>query len=740
MVEKEKGVEEAMDEEYINVIWPKLKQDVINVMESGTYPSKEVRLGWPFQQTEYFYNNCHGYGLDPSFEDDDVATDDGGKAKDMRPEDVDLEARSSGNLGANAVKDVSNRSAGSSSFTSGMVDSRDCLSEIGVEDLVMSGLKFTWNKSPGKTDGLLKKLDRVMCNFFFVDIFFNANALFLPFVASNHTPAVVEIPVIASAMPRPFKFVNFLADKAEFLPIVKDVWDRHIPGHAMFSVVSKLKLLKKPLRKLKNAQDMIRLDYAPNSLTHIVPYVCNRPINRSIWSILQRLVIGALIYFVWQERNLRRFQHKNRPVKELYGIIRENVRLRLLSLKIRNSKQAKDASSDDIYFHFEAAYFGPWHLLVIHVRCEPSSDDTRINLYFDVSCLTDCPTWCVPSTDGVWLIMLICWHLFHGFFWSDMEVWRWLFYLSSTSMLIVWFKSYDGIYFGFGLKRNRVCKADCLIVSVRNTSVWFGVVGLEGCCGVRGVFLCYTGPEACNGEGLLWMSLGMDDGVGLFFCASTNIFKSGLRVLLVVIGFISFIHSIKDYGFLRWWCHVMKPLISLKSYMSYIFEALKANILILVGVLKDSCTLFSLPGVCPDGFYSGRFLRRQYHLVKCSMCYFIEMVPVLKMKFISLALEMKFMGDYFPFVYCVEKLSYEGKYTEWETCFEKLNLDPKPVKNCSSSGFGHEDYRYFISIICKAYKGSNVPQACLELSHPMTTPKNTANHLNNVCYKEDNTN
>lgn len=72
------------------------------------------------------------------------------------------------------------------------------------------------------------------------------------------------------------------------------------------------------------------------------------------------------------------------------------------------------------YFLFGASYFGPWHLLVIHVWCEPSSDDTRINLYCDASCLTDCPTWCVPSTYGVWLILLICWHFFHGFFWSDM--------------------------------------------------------------------------------------------------------------------------------------------------------------------------------------------------------------------------------------------------------------------------------------------------------------------------------
>ncbi|GKF59116.1 hypothetical protein Tco_0175902, partial [Tanacetum coccineum] len=108
------------------------------------------------------------------------------------------------------------RSAGSSYFTSGMEDFRDCLGEMGVEDLCMSGLKFTWNKSPEK--------------------FVNSNALFLPFVASDHTPTVVEIPVISRAKPRPFKFANFLANKEEFFPIVKNVWDSHIPGHAIFIV------------------------------------------------------------------------------------------------------------------------------------------------------------------------------------------------------------------------------------------------------------------------------------------------------------------------------------------------------------------------------------------------------------------------------------------------------------------------------------------------------------------------
>nr|GEY95103.1 hypothetical protein [Tanacetum cinerariifolium] len=123
------------------------------------------------------------------------------------------------------------------------------------------------------------------------------------------------------------------------------------------------------------------------------------------------------------------------------------------------------------------------------------------------------------------------------------------------------------------------------------------------------------------------------------------------------------------------------------------------------------------------------------------------------------------VNDHFPFVYCVEKLNYDGKYKEWETCFEKLNLDPKPVTDCISSGAGHklelqygeeikalepahtyvpwvvvdgqplyDDYNNFISYICKAYKGSNVPQACLGLSHSVTASKDSISH---VCHIDE---
>ncbi|GKG20209.1 hypothetical protein Tco_0380010, partial [Tanacetum coccineum] len=92
MKDQEECVLETMEEEYNSEIWPKLKQDVIDVMETGIYPASNVRAEWSLAQINFFYSNRHKYGLDPSYEEDDVTTEDGDMAKEMRAEDVDLDA------------------------------------------------------------------------------------------------------------------------------------------------------------------------------------------------------------------------------------------------------------------------------------------------------------------------------------------------------------------------------------------------------------------------------------------------------------------------------------------------------------------------------------------------------------------------------------------------------------------------------------------------------------------------
>nr|GEW46208.1 hypothetical protein [Tanacetum cinerariifolium] len=92
--------------------------------------------------------------------------------------------------------------SGSSFMTSAMCDFKDCVTDIEVIDVTSSRIHYTWNQKPKGGGGVLKKLDRIMAN---------------------------------------MKFINtFPGD-----------------GHNMFKVVSKLKILKKTLRKLLHDQGNI---------------------------------------------------------------------------------------------------------------------------------------------------------------------------------------------------------------------------------------------------------------------------------------------------------------------------------------------------------------------------------------------------------------------------------------------------------------------------------------------------
>ncbi|GKC10522.1 hypothetical protein Tco_1007304, partial [Tanacetum coccineum] len=103
-------------------------------------------------------------------------------------------------------------------------------------------------------DGILKKLDCIMGNIEFIDSFPGAYAIFQPYPISDHSPSVLKIPTLTSSKPKPFKFFNFITFKSKFLELVAEFWKKNADGYTMFQVVSKMKSLKKPLRKLVHDQ------------------------------------------------------------------------------------------------------------------------------------------------------------------------------------------------------------------------------------------------------------------------------------------------------------------------------------------------------------------------------------------------------------------------------------------------------------------------------------------------------
>ncbi|KAD3338481.1 hypothetical protein E3N88_34002 [Mikania micrantha] len=128
--------------------------------------------------------------------------------------------------------------------------------------------------------------------------------------------------------------------------------------------------------------------------------------------------------------------------------------------------------------------------------------------------------------------------------------------------------------------------------------------------------------------------------------------------------------------------------------------------------------------------------------------------------------------DHFPFIFCVERYLYFGKSDKWESCFEELSLDPKPVKDCYTSGLGnqlelqyadvtnslqppkkyvpwvvvdgtplYDDYIYIINNICRMYKGPTLPKACLRClassKNPIGAPHDRVIPLHPVTYADE---
>ena len=65
--------------------------------------------------------------------------------------------------------------------------------------------------------------------------------------------------------------------------------------------------------------------------------------EKSIWSIVKKLVYAASVYIIWQERNRRLFQNCSRTWEETCTVIENNVKFKLCGLKVIKTDQVQEA-------------------------------------------------------------------------------------------------------------------------------------------------------------------------------------------------------------------------------------------------------------------------------------------------------------------------------------------------------------------------------------------------------------
>ncbi|KAK1421764.1 hypothetical protein QVD17_24373 [Tagetes erecta] len=83
----------------------------------------------------------------------------------------------------------------------------------------------------------------------------------------------------------------------------------------------------------KKVRSFTDLGHIEGIWDNIVRFLITRGKWESINSIIDRLVIGATSYYVWQERNARLFTSNKRNPNQISALILENVRLKLVSME-----------------------------------------------------------------------------------------------------------------------------------------------------------------------------------------------------------------------------------------------------------------------------------------------------------------------------------------------------------------------------------------------------------------------
>ncbi|GJX90326.1 zinc knuckle CX2CX4HX4C containing protein [Tanacetum coccineum] len=94
----------------------------------------------------------------------------------------------------NAALNLEDHSSSGYEPSVAMRDFKECVLAMEVTDVNCTGLHFTWNQKSKGSNGILKKINRIIGNLKFNDEFLGSFAIFQPYRISDHSPCVHRIP------------------------------------------------------------------------------------------------------------------------------------------------------------------------------------------------------------------------------------------------------------------------------------------------------------------------------------------------------------------------------------------------------------------------------------------------------------------------------------------------------------------------------------------------------------------
>ncbi|XP_074304514.1 uncharacterized protein LOC141639250 [Silene latifolia] len=124
------------------------------------------------------------------------------------------------------------------------------LKQLVVQDCELYELKgcwsfYTWTNKHETEGKVYSRIDRVFTNEDWLNVFPGSYANFLPEGLFDHCPCLISFEEILNPRKIPFKYFNMWDRATDFMEIVQNSWGPEVRGTAIFTVVTKLKRLKK---------------------------------------------------------------------------------------------------------------------------------------------------------------------------------------------------------------------------------------------------------------------------------------------------------------------------------------------------------------------------------------------------------------------------------------------------------------------------------------------------------------
>ncbi|XP_062085454.1 uncharacterized protein LOC133791548 [Humulus lupulus] len=129
---------------------------------------------------------------------------------------------------------------------------RECLLDCDLEDVHFNGFYFTWSNKQDQPDRIVAKLDRVLGNSTWMEVFEKASVCFLPEGLFDHSPLVLSLSNLVVLGRKPFKYFNMWQRFSMYNEVVSEAWRGTVQGVPMFNVITKLKRVKVALKQMNN--------------------------------------------------------------------------------------------------------------------------------------------------------------------------------------------------------------------------------------------------------------------------------------------------------------------------------------------------------------------------------------------------------------------------------------------------------------------------------------------------------